>query len=116
MGSAVPRTAILLLASFLLAACQTDSISRHDHSGQACVPVVQDRLDALALTAADVTRISMVTRYENIFDSEVLVGFNAWVGLEACRGYVIVDVTTSCRVRQVYTRGDCRLDGVKSFR
>ncbi len=35
----------------------------------------------------------------------------AWVSLNSCKGYVIVDLSPHCTVRQVYGRGKCNLGG-----
>jgi hypothetical protein len=35
----------------------------------------------------------------------------AWVSLHSCKGYVIVDLSKHCTVREVYGRGECNLGG-----
>lgn len=113
---ALQRCVFVLLVSIFVVGCKASTVSYYDDSGISCEPTVQGQLDALALSSTDVKKISMVPRRRNIFDSEVLVGFDAWVGLQACRGYLIVDMNATCKVRQVYTRGQCKLAGVKNFR
>ena len=45
-----------------------------------------------------------------------MLGVRAWIRLEACdSGYLVIDMTRSCFVRQSYTRGDCRLRGVTAY-
>ena len=41
----------------------------------------------------------------------------AWIRLHACEeaGYLVIDMTRSCFVRQSYTRGDCRLPRVTAY-
>jgi hypothetical protein len=110
------RNALMLSASLLLlAGCQTDSNARYGH-GTSCETSVQEQLAILALAPSDIAQISLVPRRQNLLNEEVLVGVDAWVDLSACRGSLVVDMSTTCRVRQVYTRGECRLEGVKSFR
>ena len=44
--------------------------------------------------------------------NETLTG---WVRLESCSGHVVVSMTRTCFVRQVYTTGDCQVVGIKRF-
>ena len=46
-----------------------------------------------------------------------VLGVRAWIRLQACgdAGYLVIDMTRSCFVRQSYTRGDCRLSGVTAY-
>ncbi len=37
-----------------------------------------------------------------------------WVDLADCQGYLVVDMTPRCRVRQVFTEGACAVPGVPS--
>ncbi len=42
-------------------------------------------------------------------------GVTAWVSLDSCEGSLVIDLNNSCRVEQAYTRGQCRVPGLKSF-
>jgi hypothetical protein len=46
-----------------------------------------------------------------------VLGVRAWIRLHTCddAGYLVIDMTRSCFVRQSYTRGDCRLPGVTAY-
>ena len=43
--------------------------------------------------------------------SDRVVRILAWVSLQSCKGYLIVDLSPQCWIRQVYGRGECELGG-----
>lgn len=95
-------------------------MSSDAHAGKGrwsyCQSTVEAEIDRLTINRADVTGITFDRKTRSSGNSdEVTVGINAWVKLNSCQGAVIVDLHTNCKVRQVYTRGQCRVDGVKSF-
>ncbi len=68
------------------------------------------RLDpGLASTA----RFSERTRGDA--DLGLIDGYDASIALPGCRGRLVMALTQSHRVKEVYTRGDCRLDGVPRY-
>ncbi|NIA69650.1 hypothetical protein HBA54_13695 [Pelagibius litoralis] len=44
-----------------------------------------------------------------------VLGMRAWVRLNSCSGFLVIDMTRSCFVRQSYTRGDCSVEGVTRY-
>lgn len=44
-----------------------------------------------------------------------ILGARAWVRLEGCSGWLVIDMNRSAFVRQAYTRGDCRVEGVPAY-
>ncbi len=82
-----------------------------------CQAIVDQRLGQLAIGADDVLRLQFSPTYQEDADGDRRsTGTDVWVRLRSCRGALVIDLTRACRVRQVYTRGDCRLPGIKSFR
>ena len=82
-----------------------------------CQAVVDENLRRLAIDADDVRRLQFSPTYEEDSDgNRRSTGTDVWVRLRSCRGALVIDLTRACRVRQVYTRGACRLPGIKSFR
>lgn len=84
---------------------------------QACQATVDQRLVQLAIDAGDVSRMQFSPTFQE--DSEGnrrSTGTDVWIRLQSCEGAVVIDLGRTCRVRQVYTRGACRLPGIKSFR
>lgn len=85
--------------------------SRHGN----CNAVVDGEITRLNIDRTDITSIELDRRTQSTQGDEVVVGYNAWVRLNSCKGALIVALDKSCRVRQVYTRSECRIDGVKHF-
>lgn len=42
-------------------------------------------------------------------------GYEAWVRLGSCSGWLIIDMSFNCHPRDSFTRGECSIDGVKGF-
>ena len=81
-----------------------------------CRRQAETELRRLGLAEADVSSLRYVQKYNPAEAGPDVLGVRAWVRLKACRsGYLVVDMTRSCFVRQSYTRGDCRLEGVTAY-
>jgi hypothetical protein len=39
----------------------------------------------------------------------------AWVRLKSCKGWLIISMSAACYVRQSYTRGECRVEGLANY-
>ena len=74
-----------------------------------CEAQVSERLDRLNLDPSDISEITYDAQRHGRQDrvTRILV----WVGLHSCKGYVIVDLSKHCTVREVYGRGECMLGG-----
>ena len=75
-----------------------------------CEAQVSERLDLLKVDPSDIREITydaQTTGEKNRRIYRIL----AWVGLHSCKGYVIVDLSKQCTVREVYGRGECNLGG-----
>jgi hypothetical protein len=75
-----------------------------------CEAEVGESLDLLEVAPSDIREITYDAQYSGR-DNRRLVRLLAWVGLHSCKGYVIVDLTRQCTVREVYGRGECNLGG-----
>ena len=79
-----------------------------------CAPVVERQVDALGL-AGRVESITYVRdrlrerRGSDGDDIDILRGVVAWVDVSDCSGYVVIDMRPTCRIKQIYTRGECTL-------
>ena len=80
-----------------------------------CAEAAEKVLQSLPLGSDAVTSI----RYERILSPRTqgpsLLGVRAWVKLESCSGFLVIDMTRSCFVRQSYTRGNCEIEGVTRY-
>jgi hypothetical protein len=51
--------------------------------------------------------------YQNSQTSETLVGYQAWFRVAQCeKGYVVVNMRTSCAIMDIWDEGDCRVPGL----
>ncbi len=87
-------------AVVLLAACATP-------------PGQGDPLRRAALNAGvPADDIADIRSYERISEAGALVGYEAWVQLESCPGFVVLELDTGHGVQDAYVRGDCTVPGL----
>ena len=79
-----------------------------------CEATVSERLDRLNVDPADVRGIYYEAQRHGGRDNNRVLRILAWVTLESCRGYLVIEMDRHCRVRQVYGRGECSLGGALS--
>jgi len=87
-----------------------------DSLGAACRSEAEEHLAALPIPEKDIRSVSMVNR--TVGATRVTTGregHEAWVRLDSCSGWLIVELSKSCSPRQSFTRGACTIDGVKGF-
>jgi hypothetical protein len=81
-----------------------------------CSVDAERELRRLGLADHDVDEIRYVEKLNPTERGPDVLGVRAWVRPLACdSGYLVIDMTRSCFVRQSYTRGGCRLDGVTAY-
>ncbi len=114
-----PYSAFAIAAGFatvLSAASTARAESGTVTTPETCNSTIDQRLSDLKVNRADLDKISIFPRYENRDDqTNRVLGFDAWVRFKGCTGALVIDLERDCRVRQVYTRGQCRVPGVKAF-
>jgi len=94
---------ILGIAAFGAAAAQAQTL---------CEREITAKLDELKVDRTTVT---------NIYASQVRTieggsaGITGWVSLNGCRGKIVFNMGSSCRMFETYTTGECRLPGVSSY-
>lgn len=100
--------ALLMTALLLLAAPAAAALD--------CSAAAEGELRRLGLGDGEVASLRYVEKRNPARHGPEVLGVRAWVRPEACGlGYLVIDMTRSCFVRQSYTRGDCRLDGVTAY-
>ncbi len=77
-----------------------------------CEAVVDQRLDQINVDRADIKKLFYTRQTRSVRGEERVVGTDAWVRFHSCKGYLVIDLDNFCRVRQVYTRGQCKLPGM----
>lgn len=76
-----------------------------------CAPVVERQVDALGLAR----RVESITYVDDRLNDrggdddsfDMLRGVTAWVDVSDCSGYVVIDMRPTCRIKQIYPRGEC---------
>ncbi|MGD1879698.1 MAG: hypothetical protein ACFB13_19625 [Kiloniellaceae bacterium] len=83
---------------------------------QRCADKVDAHLASLPLKPGEVKSIRIIEQV-NIADDfgPAILGVDAWVRLNSCTGWLVVNMTAKCYIRQSYTRGDCRIEGLPSY-
>lgn len=76
-----------------------------------CEAQVSERLDRLELDPSDIQGITYDAQRQPGRNNDRVTRVLAWVSLNSCKGYVIVELSPHCTVRQVYGRGECTLGG-----
>jgi hypothetical protein len=93
----------LALGLFLLPALPAEAARKY------CEAQVSERLDPLNVGPSEISGIDYdIQRTGSRNKSNRIL---AWVSLHSCNGYVIVDLSRICTVRQVYGRDECNLGG-----
>lgn len=95
----------LALALVLLAVLPAEAAETY------CEATVSERLDRLNVDPSDIRGIFYEAQRHSRRNSDRVVRILAWVSLQSCKGYLVVDLSPHCRVRQVYGRGACTLGG-----
>ena len=108
----MPRPSMWILSCVLVMLVATAAHAQV----QPCAAKVDRVLMELQIDAADLRWITvwpeLLTRRRG---RQRVVGHKAWVRLKSCDGALIVELKTRCRLRQIYTRGGCSLEGVSVF-
>lgn len=93
------------LALVLLSAMSAEAAQTY------CEATVSERLDRLNVAPADIRGIYFEAQRHVGRNNDRVFRILAWVNLRSCKGYLVVDMSPTCRVRQVYGRGGCNLGG-----
>jgi hypothetical protein len=80
-----------------------------------CRSAAEGELKRLSVDTAEIASLRYVQKRNPAETGPDVLGVRAWVRLKACGGYLVIDMTRSCFVRQSYTRGDCRVEGVTAY-
>ena len=76
---------------------------------RACKAAVRERLGRMRVNPNDIRSISIAARQRSNRRSRgPNDGFDGWVRLKSCSGHLVVNLDRECRVRRVYSRGDCK--------
>jgi|GEM_PF-1947332 len=93
----------LIASAALLAACATVPGQQQDPFREAAVRA--------GVPAGD---IAAIRTYDMQTEAGELIGYEAWVQLEGCPGFVILELDTDYDVLDAYVRGDCAVPGLSA--
>ncbi len=108
--SAKALGAAVLAAAMALSA----TLPAHAADNRPCTTAVTRHLDSLGIDRSDVTGIDMIAILA-IPEIGTITELQAWASFRSCAGNLVVKLAKSCRVKEAYTRGSCRFDGVSHF-
>lgn len=73
-----------------------------------CELTATERLNRLKVDPSDVRKIDLVEIYGARGPDVLIVRIDAWVSLNSCEGYVIIElIPPLCTVRQIWGKGEC---------
>ena len=81
-----------------------------------CAAEVDEHLEKFPFYEGEVKDIRIMER-TNIADDfgPEIFGVDAWVRLNSCSGYLVLNLSRNCFLRQAYTRGDCSVEGLSNY-
>ncbi len=103
----------LTLALFVLAIAAASQVQAGDGRTDRCAAAVDGEIERLGLAESQIADIAYSRHsYNNRQDNRRVTRVQGWVDLADCEGYLVIDMTPRCRVRQVFTQGTCTMAGV----
>ena len=98
-------TAVRISAAVLLLAASPAAAQEH------CTPAVTAEVRRLGVDPATIGEI-VYGRIYSTGEGADLIGHHAWVGFETCAGNLVIELDLGCRMRNRYTRKECRIAGI----
>jgi hypothetical protein len=118
LGICAAAAALVMLASAAEAAVAGSGLRPgSDPSASApCRKEADAHLKTLLLARNQVKSVHMFNR--NVGDTLRGIGTDgheAWVRLNTCSGWLVIQLSKGCYPRQTFTRGNCEVEGVSSY-
>ena len=106
-----------LIAMTVAAASPALAISSYYTDPAKCIPAAEQAASEKGIAKSDITNVHMdVVMSGSAGEAKPPPDFVAWLTVRQCvKGAVLVHMTDTCLVRQVYTRGGCRIDGIPGY-
>ena len=81
-----------------------------------CRPEIEEAIADVGVLRDEIQKIEIVeiTQTAN-FGDRVTTGWNGWMRPIGVQGYLVVQVSRHCVVRDVYTRGEYQIEGVPRY-
>ncbi len=109
----MPRLALALFVAVMVAAAAP--VFGAGGMADRCAAAVDGEIERLGLDDSRIAGIAYSRHsYSNREDNRRVTSVQGWVDLADCQGYLVVGMTPRCRVRQVFTQGECAVPGIPS--
>ena len=80
----------------------------------ACEDRVNRELQDMSVSPDDVKSVEVMRRGAGGKASNNYT-LDAWIRLHSCSGYLMIHMTRHCTVQDIYTTGDCRIQGTSNY-
>lgn len=106
------RTGSLVLACLLVGAL----LAQQAEAAERCAEEAAEYLEELPLAEGEIKSVRLMekTNIADDFGPEIF-GVDAWVRLNSCSGWLVLNMSRGCFLRQAYTRGDCQIEGLAKY-
>ncbi|UUX48561.1 hypothetical protein NUH88_14200 [Nisaea acidiphila] len=72
-----------------------------------CETQIAEALESAKIPQSDVKSVTVSAERAG-GDSPRVDGYTAWITRQSCSGNFVVNLSTSCRVKNTYATGDCK--------
>jgi hypothetical protein len=86
-----------------------------DWRATGCEGVVEDELKRLDLGSLEIAQVRYIVQSSGSFESDVSEKLEGWVSFKNCKGNLVVRLSQSCQIDNLYTTGQCEIDGVPDY-
>ena len=108
--------AVTLAFSFVVISTNAHADNRgSDWRSTGCEGVVEDELKNLDLGSLEVDQVRYIVQSSNSFESDASESLEGWVSFKNCKGNLVVRLSQSCQADNLYTTGQCEIDGVSNY-
>lgn len=80
-----------------------------------CDGIVDEELAKLDLSGLGKRDINYIVTSYGAAASDQSEGFSGWISFENCKGNLVVQLSNSCNIAQIYTVGECRVEGIHHY-
>ncbi len=102
-------------AALILAAGSASADPYFEGYEAPCRLTVTRVLADLGVPPQDIRFLEMQPITQNRATRPLVVGVQGWVGLHSCQGSLVIDMSRTCRVRDVYGKDGCEFDGAGRY-
>ena len=81
-----------------------------------CAGPVAEAAARGGITPEQIKRTVFIDVTDGGRDGSFVVGYEAWVDMNTCKGTVVAKMSLECEIEETYTRGACKFSGLKNFR